>query len=70
MVIEPKCILRKTLASKRYTRSNTGPNPPTIVENPEKLFRKFKAQPPEYETSTSPLLRTTSLHAQLISLED
>lgn len=69
-VIEPKCRLRKKLAPKRYTKLNPNPNPPTIVDNPEKILRKLKFKPPESETSTSTLLRTTTLHAQLIALED
>lgn len=56
------------MAPKRYTGSNSNPNPPTIVDDPEKLLKKPKTPIPESEPRK--LVKTTSLPDQGLIVED
>ena len=57
----------KISAPKRHTRSNLDPNPPFIVDDPEKIFRRLKS--PISESAVWKIKRTTSLPKNLFTFE-
>ena len=57
------------MASRRvHTRAYLDPNPPKIVDNPERIFRKS----PKAQTSTivKPIQRANSVLENLVALQD
>ena len=58
------------MASTRYTISNPEPDPVDPVDDPEILFRRHRYQTPQIQSGLAPLVRSVSLPAKLISLED
>ena len=58
------------LALRRYTRSNRDPHPADLVEYPERLVLKQRYQHTKIHSNHIPLVRSSSLPAKVLSLED